>query len=353
MYPVHIRRWRRGGLLLLVLLPLLYWLGLQSWETGPTPEVIARWKAARLAHRAAETNYPTTQAVTLTCTSKKSTYRFGERQQWIFLFSNASPETVYFSDTKTNGSVARRDFTLTMVRENGEDFITGSALCREQDNLQLEPGQTKTMEYPPPTRETFRSIDEYTPLPGSYVFRAKIWMHLQVQRERLLSAEQHFKIVDDGSGDVQKVMAARSGRGVRENLELIICRTNSTLIELSARNRGQETLYLGSGWSWWSKSSWEEAHEDFGGLGAGGILELPPGEMVQIRGMSFRDHVPDGFRAVEARYYAVNGAGPLKTSNRIYVWVNGPVSRNIVEFAGNFFQALEDQWTAFSKHWKN
>lgn len=343
---VNKHKWRRGGLLLLLLLPFFYWLGFQSWATKPSLEDLARWSAAFRAQRAEETNYPVTRAVTLSCTSQKRTYLFGERQQWVFLFSNASPETVYFSNSKTNGCFVRTSFHITKVREDGNEFISGSDLCRESDNLKLEPGQTRILEYPPPALEMRRFVDEYTPLPGRYGFHAKIWMRRQGQLERLLSAEQHFTIVDDGSGDVQKVLAARSGCGVIEDLELIIRRTNSTQVELSTRNHGKETLYLGSGWSWWSKSSWSKSQEGFGGLGGGRIIEVPPGQTVQIRWMNFGDNKLDGFCAVEARYY-VGEADRLKTSNRIYVWARGPVS----EFVGDYFQAVKERWSKLSKAW--
>jgi hypothetical protein len=58
-----------------------------------------------------------------------------------------------------------------------------------------------------------------------------------------------------------------------------------------------------------------------GGVRQGGIIEVPPGETVDLGGMGIRPEEV-GLHAVEARYEAAE-TGRLKTSNRIYVWVNG------------------------------
>lgn len=315
------RKWRRGVLLLIVP-PFLYWLGFQSWEIEPSSKVLARWQADRLAERAALTNYPAAHAVTLSCRSKKNTYVFGEAPQLVFLFSNASPETVYFSRSEAGDFVLQLNFWMEMVRDDGKDESHGSDVCEEREKLRLEPGQTKTIEYPPRvTSDGNRWVDENTPLPGHYSFHVEMWLNWQGQPKHLVSAAQHFQIVDDGSGDVQKAVAARTGRGVREHLELIVRDKASNGIWLFARNHGKETLYLGAGWSWWHKRCWRFPHPDMGGVRQGGIIEVPPGETVDLGGMGIRaDEV--GLHAVEARYRAAE-TGRLKTSNRIYVWVNG------------------------------
>jgi hypothetical protein len=317
------RIWRRGRWLLLLLPPFLYWLGFQSWEFEPTAADLQRWAAAR----AAETNYPVTQALTLSCLPKTNTFLFGERPQLVFLFSNASSETIYFSCDKKNGCVMPQGFWLAATRDDGTDASYGSDVCNEKEHVQLDPGLTKTIEYPASTFEKYRMIDERTPLPGKYSFHAEMWLYRQGKPEHVVSATEHFQIVDDGSGDVQKVIAARAGRGVRENLELIIREdaTNRT-VQLSAKNHGKEMLYLGSGWSWWHKRSWRYPHPDMGGLGPAGLVEIPPGETVFLQGRGFSASEP-GLHAVEVSYRTEEGLC-LKTSNRIYVWVSGAAAAN-------------------------
>lgn len=270
--------------------------------------------------------YPLTKFLTLEVAPKNLHVPFGKMPQFQVTIRNTSHDVVDLSGVDINSVRLRPYICLAVLRHDGRNVGYCADLRVPAGRTVLAPSTVYQFDFPSDeaveARDKNYRREPNVLLPGQYKFYVHLWVDHEGKPQRLLSSVGEFSVVDDRSGDAKIAEAVQTGKGVPENLDLIITNRGGGEIYLEAKNHGYTVVYIGDDRRLYWESTNGETQEEIGGLRGVGYTTIKPGETVLLGGYGFGKGRSRGRYRVQVRYYNYEGR-LLKSSNTLRLRVNG------------------------------